>query len=35
MGRCPERKVLRIPAFVDTDPIPFYVTHPAEQRASA
>jgi hypothetical protein len=35
MGRCPERKVLRIPAFVDTDPIPFYVTCPAEAAAAS
>lgn len=26
---CPDRKVLRIPAFLDTDPIPFVVTMPA------
>lgn len=26
---CPDRKVLRIPAFIDTDPIPFTVTKKA------
>lgn len=25
---CPERPVLRIPAFLDSDPIPFIVTMP-------
>lgn len=27
-GKCPDRQVLRIPAFIDTDPIPFVVTRP-------
>jgi hypothetical protein len=30
---CPDRKILRIPAFVDSDPIPFYVTMPESRCA--
>lgn len=25
-SKCPERRILRIPAFIDTDPVPFEVT---------